>query len=82
MIRELHDDESKSAVIEFNPSDDKTKIEIQITRAASLLLELVRQEYEVEFIAPNVTFSSSDIGRSPRSVLRYLALYNGGVRPE
>ncbi|MGB7293244.1 MAG: DUF58 domain-containing protein [Thermodesulfobacteriota bacterium] len=78
MIRELHDDESKSAVIEFSPSDDKTKVEIQITRAASLLLELVRHEYEVEFIAPNITFSSSEIGRSPRPVLRYLALYDGG----
>lgn len=82
MIRELHDDESKSAVIQFNPPDDKTKIEIQITRAASLLLELVRHEYEVEFIAPNVTFSSSEIGRSPRPVLRYLALYEGGVGHE
>lgn len=78
MIRELHDDESKSAVIEFNPSDDKTKLEIQISRAASLLLELVRNEYEVEFITPNITFSCSEISRSPRPVLRYLALYDGG----
>jgi uncharacterized protein (DUF58 family) len=76
MIRELHDDESKSALIEFNPSDDKTKLEIQITRAASLLLELVKHEYEVEFIAPNIKFSSSEIRISPRPVLRYLALYN------
>jgi uncharacterized protein (DUF58 family) len=82
MIRELHDDESRSAVIEFNPSDDKTNLEIQITRAASLLLELVRNEYEVEFMTPNITFSSSEISRSPRPVLRYLALYDGGVRPE
>ncbi len=77
MIREMHDDESKSAVIEFNPSNDKTKLEIQISGAASLLLELHKQEYEVEFIAPNITFSSSEIARSPRPVLRYLALYNG-----
>ena len=82
MIRELHDDESKSAVIEFNPSRDNTKLEIQISRAASLLLELLKQEYEVEFIAPNVAFSSSEIGRSPRPVLRYLALYEDGVRHE
>jgi uncharacterized protein (DUF58 family) len=82
MIKELHDDESKSAVIEFNPSDDKTKLEIQISRAASLLLEFLKHEYEVEFIAPNMTFSRSEIGRSPRPVLRYLALYEGGVRHE
>lgn len=78
MIRELHDDESKSAVIEFNPTDDKTRLETQITKAASLLLELVKHEYEVEFRAPDITFSSSEIARSPRPVLRYLALYNGG----
>jgi uncharacterized protein (DUF58 family) len=78
MIRELHDDESKSAVVEFDPPHDKTKLEIQISRAASLLLELLKQEYEVEFMAPNITFSRSEIGRSPRPVLRYLALYDGG----
>ena len=75
MIREMHDDESKSVAIEFNPSDDKTKLEIQISRAASLLLELLKQDFEVDFIAPNITFSSSEIARSPRPVLRYLALY-------
>jgi uncharacterized protein (DUF58 family) len=78
MIRELHDDESKSAVIEFNPVDDETKLELQISRAASLLLELVKYDYQVEFIAPNKNFSSSEINVSPRPVLRYLALYNGG----
>ena len=78
MIRELHDDESTSAVIEFNPVDDESKLEIQISKAASLLLELVKNEYEVEFIAPNKYFSSSEISRSPKPVLTYLALYNVG----
>ena len=78
MIRELYDDESKSAVIEFNPTDDKTKLEIQISKVASLLLELVKHDYEVEFRGPNITFSSSEIDRSPRPVLRYLALYEAG----
>jgi uncharacterized protein (DUF58 family) len=82
MIRELQDDESKSTVIEFNPTKDNSKLEIQISKVASLVLELVKQEYDVEFRGPNIIFSSSEIARSPRPVLRYLALYEGGVRHE
>jgi len=75
MLRELQEEESKGAVIEFNPTKDRTQLESQISRAASLLLELIRNNYEVEFIAPDKTFSSSQISRSPRPVLSYLALY-------
>lgn len=79
MIKELHKDESKSAVVEFNPPDDKSRLEIEISRTASLLVELQRRGYEVEFLAPSVSFSSTDIRRSLRPALTYLALYNAGA---
>jgi uncharacterized protein (DUF58 family) len=76
MLRELQDDESRKATIEFNPTRDKSELEQQISYTASLLLELMNRDYEVEFVAPDRTFSSSELSRSPRPVLRYLALYN------
>ncbi len=75
MLRELQDDESKRVTIEFNPKD-RAKLEREITYTASLLLALLECNYEVEFIAPDRTFSPAQIGRSPRPVLRYLALFN------
>ncbi len=76
MYRELQDDKSKRYIIEFTPKKDKNHLELEITRAASVLLELLQHGYEVEFVAPDRTFTSSQIGRFPRPVLRYLALYN------
>jgi len=76
MLRELQDDESRRAIIEFNPTRNKSELEQQISYTASLLLELMERNYEVEFVAPDRTFSSSELSRSPRPVLRYLALYN------
>jgi len=75
MLRELQDEETKGAVIEFNPTKDGTQLEIQISRAASLVLELLKNNYEVEFIAPDKTFSSSQINKSPKPIFSYLALY-------
>lgn len=76
MLRELQDDESRRVIIEFNPTRNKSELEQQISYTASLLLELMDLNYEVEFVAPDRTFSSSELSRSPRPVLRYLALYN------
>jgi uncharacterized protein (DUF58 family) len=76
MLRELQDDESKRVTIEFNPVKNKGELEREITRAASILLELLERDYEVEFVAPDRTFSPQQIDRFPRTVLRYLALYN------
>jgi len=76
MYRELQDDKSKRYIIEFTPKKDKNHLELEITRAASVLLELLKHGYDVEFIAPDRTFTTSQIGRFPRPVLRYLALYN------
>lgn len=76
MLQELHDDESRKVVIEFNPAKNNGELEREITLAASTLLELLDDNYEVEFIAPNATFSPSQVSRSPRPVLRYLALFN------
>jgi uncharacterized protein (DUF58 family) len=75
MVREMDDEESRGAVIEFRPEMDKTRLEHQISRLASLLVELLKEGFEVEFIAPGRTFSSSVTGGSPRPVLRYLALF-------
>ncbi len=76
MYRELQDDKSKRYIIEFNPTKDENHLELEITHAASVLLELLKHDYEVEFVAPDRTFTPSQIGRFPRPVLRYLALYN------
>ena len=76
MYRELQDDKSKRYIIEFNPTKDESHLELEITRATSVLLELLQHGYEVEFVAPDRTFLPSQIGRFPRPVLRYLALYN------
>lgn len=75
MVREMQDNESVGAVIEFNPEKDNTRLEHQISRIASLLVELLTQGFEVEFIAPDRTLSPSQIGRSPKPVLTYLALF-------
>jgi uncharacterized protein (DUF58 family) len=76
MLQELYDDESKRVIVEFNPAKNGGGLEREITRAASTLLELLNDNYEVEFIAPDIRFSPSQIGRSPRPVLRYLALFD------
>lgn len=76
MLQELHDDESKRVIVEFKPTKNGGELEREITSAASTFLELIKDNYEVEFVAPDVTFSPSEIGKSPRPVLRYLALFN------
>ncbi|HEX3033928.1 MAG TPA: DUF58 domain-containing protein [Thermodesulfobacteriota bacterium] len=76
MLQELYDDESKRVIVEFRPTKKRGELEREIISAASTFLELIKDNYEVEFIAPDVTFSPSEIGRSPRPVLRYLALFN------
>ncbi len=77
MLREFHDDESKRARVEFRPDrSSERELELSITRAASTLVSLLEKDYEVEFITPDRVFSPSQIGRSPRPVLRYLALFN------
>lgn len=75
MVREMEDEEVSGAVIEFHPERDRTRLEHQISRLASLLVELLKRGFEVEFKTPDKTFSSAQTGRSPRPVLRYLALF-------
>lgn len=74
MVREMHDD-ATGALIEFTPDSDKTRLEHQISRIASLIVDLLKKGVRVEFIAPDRTFSPSQIGGSPRPVLTYLALF-------
>jgi uncharacterized protein (DUF58 family) len=76
MLREHQDDESKRIIIQFNPAQNKSELERQISYTASILLELLERGFEVEFIAPDRIFSPYEIGRFPRPVLRYLALFN------
>lgn len=80
MVREMEDEEIRGAVIEFHPERDKTRLEHQISRIASLFVELLKQGFEVELKTPDMTFSSSRTGRSPRPVLRYLALFRADER--
>ncbi len=80
MVREMEDEEIRGAVIEFQPETDKTRLEHQISRIASLFVELLNRGFEVELITPDTTFSSSRTGGSPRPVLRYLALFRAEER--
>ncbi|OGE22840.1 MAG: hypothetical protein A3J42_07590 [Candidatus Dadabacteria bacterium RIFCSPHIGHO2_12_FULL_53_21] len=80
MVREMEDEEIRGAVIEFHPERDKTRLEHQISRLASLFVELLKRGFEVELKTPDMTFSSSRTGRSPRPVLRYLALFRAEER--
>ena len=75
MVKEMEDSESPGAVIEFYPETDERRLEHQISRLASLVVELLKRGFEVEFVAPDRTFSHARIGRSPRPVLAYLALF-------
>ena len=75
MVKEMEDSESPGAVIEFHPETDERRLEHQISRLASLVVELLKRGFEVEFVAPDRTFSQARIGRSPRPVLAYLALF-------
>lgn len=75
MVREMEDYESRGAVIEFKPENEGTGLEHHISRVASLLVDLLKKGFEVEFITPDGTFPPSQTGRSPRPVLTYLALY-------
>ena len=80
MVREMEDEESREAVVEFIPERDKQRLEHQISRLASLYVELAKRGYDIDFVTPDGTFSSARSGGSPRAVLRYLALYRGDGR--
>jgi len=80
MVREMEDEEIRGVVIEFHPERDNTRLEHQISRIASLFVELLKRGFEVELKTPDVTFSSSRNGRSPKPVLRYLALFGADER--
>ena len=80
MVREMEDEESREAVIRFLPEKDETRLEHQISRLASLHVELLKRGYDVEFVTPDGTFKSAVSGGSPRPVLGYLALFKGGEK--
>jgi len=80
MVREMEDEERVGAVIRFLPERDKSGLEHQISRLASLYVNLLKKGYEVEFVTPDRTFSSAQSGGSPRPVLVYLALFRGDER--
>jgi len=75
MVREMQDEESRGAVVEFKPDGNKDRLEYQISRIASVFVELISRGIDVEFIAPDRKFSSRQMGRSPKPVLTYLALF-------
>jgi uncharacterized protein (DUF58 family) len=78
MVREMQEDsECKQRVIRFVPFKDKNMLERQISRLASTLVALIKDGFQVEFRAPDRTFSPSRSGGSPRGVLTYLALFEG-----
>ncbi len=76
MVREIEEEtENKEAVLKFVPHKDIGLLERQISRVASAFLELRKQGFDIEFRTPDRTFSPNQIGRSPKAVLAYLALY-------
>lgn len=80
MVREMEDEEIRGAVIRFLPERDKTRLEHQISRLASLHVELLKRGYDIEFVTPDGTFTSAWSGGSPRPVLRYLALFGSEAK--
>lgn len=78
MVREIEEDtENKEAVLSFFPHKDKSVLERQISRVASTFVELKKRGFEIEFRTPDRIFPSNQIGRSPKAVLTYLALFEG-----
>ena len=75
MVREMEDEGIRGAIIEFRHERDGTKLEHQISRLASLFLELLKRGIEVDFKTPARTFSRFETGRSPSAVLIYLVLF-------
>ena len=76
MIREMHDEESRAALIEFIPDKDAYALEIQIGRLASLIMALLRVGYDVEFVSPDRKYITAQSGNTPGHVLTYLALFD------
>jgi uncharacterized protein (DUF58 family) len=76
MVREMHDEESESVTLQFNPTKNKGELERQIVQIASTLMELLNKNYVVDFISPQKTYPHNQIGNPPREVLSYLALYD------
>lgn len=78
MVRGMQEGpETKEAVIQFIPYKYQSRLEHRISRLVSTLVELIKDGFQVEFRAPYRTFSPNQIGRSPRAVLTYLALFEG-----
>ncbi len=77
IIKEMEDNETQGVRIEFQPNENKSELEHQISRLAKTIVELIRNGYEVEFIAPDRVITPAETGHSPRPVLTYLALYDG-----
>ena len=76
MVRETEEEsDRKEAVLEFIPESERSLLERQISLLASTFLELKKRGVAVEFRAPDRTFNSEQLGRSPRAVLTYLALF-------
>lgn len=75
IMRELEDEESRRVNLEFDPGENPQSLERSIVLAASVFMELLNNNYEVDFITPTKTFSHREMGRSPKPVLTYLALY-------
>lgn len=75
ILRELEEENSRMVLLEFKPDVSEERLEAYISLVASTFLALIKSNYDVEFIAPDVTFPSHENRRSPRAVLSYLALF-------
>jgi len=76
VMREFEDEESRRVRLEFNPEEESSQtLEHEIVRAASTFIELINDNYEVDFVTPSRTFTYRELGRSPKPVLTYLALF-------
>lgn len=75
MLKELEEEESDTVCLSFEPSGSPAALEGEITRCASLFMELMKTGLEVVVKTPDKTFTARGGGRSPHAVLAYLALY-------
>jgi len=76
MVREFYGEEREVAKVIFTPENDNCEnIEQYISEKASLLIEYLNKELDVEFVTPEHSILARKNDESVNRILRYLALY-------
>ena len=76
ILREMEDEDSKKVILRFDPVRKGDGLEREISKSASIFLELLDNNYMVEFVSPDRVFNAHETSVSPKPVLTYLALFS------